>query len=114
MAIITPNQTGLMSMRKSTGPTMGTTTKMISMKSRKKPSTNITSMITSMAPKTPPGRLVNRSATRASPPKPRNTREKMEAPRKITKTMVVILKVAAMMSSKMPARRIRANAMPRP
>ena len=53
MAIITPNQMGLMSICDSTGATIGTKRNIIAMESRNKPGKNITAMTTSMAPPGP-------------------------------------------------------------
>src|SRR5690554_1380392 len=84
-----PSQIGSIPMASSTGPTMGTTTKVISMKSRMKPSRKITSITTRVAPTTPPGIASNSSVTSSSPPKARNTSEKSVAPIRIRNTMLV-------------------------
>src|SRR3546814_1291878 len=85
----------------STGPTMGTTTKMISMKSRKKPMKNIRAMTTNMAPKAPPGISASTASTISSPPRPRNTSEKTDAPSRMTKTMAEIFTVDCITSDRM-------------
>ena len=47
-------------------------------------------MTKSIAPKSPPGIALKISLMISSPPKPLNTREKIDAPIRMRKTMVVI------------------------
>ena len=72
---------------------MGTTTKVISIKSKIKPSKKVTSITSNMAVSTPPGSCSKKPCTSSSPPKPRNTKEKMEAPIKIINTIAVTFTV---------------------
>ncbi|MCY1397708.1 hypothetical protein D9M71_127210 [compost metagenome] len=101
-------------MASSTGPTIGTTTKVISMKSRMKPSRKITSITTQNAPSTPPGSWANMSSISTSPPKPRNTRENSEAPIRIRNTMALISavpKATSLSWVKFSLRLLRASSM---
>ena len=90
-----------MSSINSTGAVIGITIKMISKVSRMKPKKNMMIITTATAAKGPPGRLLRNSCTRLSPPIMRNTMEKTEAPNRMTKTMLVIVAVAIIVSRRM-------------
>ena len=68
------------------------------------------SITTATAASVPPGRLLRNSCTRLSPPIIRNTTEKTEAPSRITKTMLVIVAVATIVSLSTPKDRRQRNA----
>ena len=80
---------------------MGTTTTAISMKSRKNPRMKITAMTTMNWLQKPPGRVVRNSFTNSSPPKPRKAEVSMAAPRRMMKTMAVVLAVSTMTPASM-------------
>ena len=76
------------------GDTIGTTTKIISIKSKKNPRKNIKTITNNMAAIEPPGKFNKNSSTTSSPPKPRKTRENIEAPTSIIKTIELIFVVS--------------------
>ena len=79
---------------------MGTTTTAISIKSRKKPNTNMTAITTINCDQKPPGKLCRKSLTYSSPPKPLNAAVSIAAPKRIMKTMEVVLEVSIITSFK--------------
>ena len=87
MANITPNHNGSAPIAIKIGPTIGTTIKVISMKSKINPRIKTNSITKTIEPNNPPGILLKISVMSSSPPKPLKTREKIDAPIRIKKTI---------------------------
>jgi hypothetical protein len=81
------------------GPTIGTTTKLISIKSKMKPNKKTKIITISIEPNNPPGIAPNKFVISSSPPNPRKTKENIEAPIKIIKTMLLINAVCLIASA---------------